>query len=404
MVQIRDGFQVIPSITVAERYDSNVLLQAKSPGIDQSDYVSALAPQIRGLYKGSAMTVNATVGANAEYFVKNTDFSYVGANAGLSLDLSPIFSRLWNGMNLRVFDSFRYTPQPPSFLVGNQEGDTSNPFLTGQLVGRVNSTSNIVGATLTAPLTQTLSLTGGYSYGFLQFGTSQVQQVGALLDSAYQIFTVGMLKMLSNRNSVSLNYFDSEYRYEPDDSFSNRGGFIRWQHLFSQSATLDSSIGATVVQGQSPGSDAQGSAGHSAGLSNISSTVAPLGRVALTWGDSTTSLTMAYGVGLSPSFQFQAQPLFTNVVTLSVRQQTLIPELLGLASASYGRGDEIGSNSVSGVSYTSYVASGGVLYKFTPQTFINLTYLYANYDSQFGATNNSFDRHVVSISLAQAFY
>jgi len=113
---------------------------------------------------------------------------------------------------------------------------------------------------------------------------------------------------------------------------------------------------------------------------------------------------IAYGLILSPSIQSQAQPLLVNIVTFSVTQVTPIPQLVGVASASYGRGDEIGSNSVSAVSYTSYAATGGVLYKFTPQTFLNLTYLYANYDNQFGATNNSFDRHVVSINLAQAFY
>ena len=113
---------------------------------------------------------------------------------------------------------------------------------------------------------------------------------------------------------------------------------------------------------------------------------------------------MAYALGLSPSYQSEAQPLLTNAVVFSVVQVTPIPELVGIASVNYGRGDEIGSKSVNAVSYTAYAASGGVLYKFTPQTFLNLTYQYANYDNQFGATNNSFDRHVVSISLAQAFY
>ena len=401
MVPFRGGFQIIPSIAVAERYDSNVFFRPKAPGLqDRSDYVTTVVPQIRGLYDGSAMRVNATVGAYAEYYAKNTNFNYVGMNAGLSLDLSPMLDRLWRGTTFTVGDVFRYTPQPPSFLVGNQEGDTSNPFLGGQQVGRVNSTSNVVNATVSAPLTQTLSLIGGYSYGFLRFGTSEVPQAGALLNSIYQTFTVGMSKALSPQDSVSLNYFDSEYRYEQAGSFSSRGGIIGWTHLFSPNMTLDSSAGAAVLQGQSSGSGAQGSQGQS----NISTTVTPRGRVALIWNDPTTSLTLAYGLALSPSYQFQAQPLLTKIVTFSVTQQTSIPELVGVASVNYGRGDEIGSKSVNAVSYTSYAATGGVRYQFTPQTFLNLMYLYGNFDNQFGATSNSFDRHVVSISLAQAFY
>ena len=272
-------------------------------------------------------------------------------------------------------------------------------------MGRVSATSNVVGATLTAPLTQTLSLTGGYSYGFLRFGTSEVQQAGVLLNSAYQTFTVGMAKQLSLQDSVRLSYFDSEFRYEGTGrSFSNRGGLISWAHLFSPSVMLDSSAGATVLQGSSSGAGAQGSQGQPPGLSDIPTTVVPRGRVALSWRDNTTSLSMAYGLALSPSYQFQAQPLLTNIVTISGTQVTPIPQLVAVASVNYGRGDEIGSKSLNAVSYTSYVATGGILYKFTPQTFLNLTYAYANYDRQFGATNDSFDRHVVSISLAQAFY
>ena len=407
-VPITGGFHVIPSIAVAEQYSSNVFFRAKIIGLDgssqdRSDYVTSVVPQIRGLYGGSAMTVNATVGANAEYYAKNPDFNYVGASAGLSLDLSPMMGRLWREMTFMVVDSFRYTPQPPSFLVGNHEGDTSNPLLTGQQVGRVNSTSNIVSTTVTAPLTQTLSLTGGYSYGFLRFGSSQVQQVVPIFDSSFQTFTVGMLMQTSQQDSVTLSFIDTEFRYEQNGrSFSNRGGIIGWMHAFSPAVTLASSAGATVLE--SSGSAAQGTQGQSSGSSTVPSTVAPRGSVALTWRDRTTSLTMAYGLSTSLSNQSEAQPLLVNIVTFSMTQLTPIPELVGVASMNYGQGDEIGSTSVNAISYRAYQATGGIVYKFTPQTFLNLNYLYANYDNQSGATNNSFDRHVVSISIAQAFY
>jgi len=115
MVQIRDGLQVIPAIAVGERYDSNVFFRAKVPGLDRSDYVSRVAPLIRGLYGSSAMTVNATVGANAEYYAKHTNLNYVGTNAGLLLDLSPMSSRLWQGMTFQVRESFLYTLNRPAF-------------------------------------------------------------------------------------------------------------------------------------------------------------------------------------------------------------------------------------------------------------------------------------------------
>ena len=394
MVPITEGFRIIPLIAVAERYDSNVFFKAKSPGLeDRSDYVTSVVPQIRGLYGGSAMRVNATVGATAEYYAKNPDFNYVGSNAALSLDLSPMLDRLWKGTTFTVLDRFRYTPQPPSFLTGNHEGDTSNPFLTGQQVGRVNSTSNTVNAIVSAPLTQTLSLTGGYSYGFLRFGSSQVQQAVALLDSNFQTFIAGMSMQLSPQDGITLNFIDSEFRYEQNGgSISSKGGIVGWNHAFSPAVTLVSSAGATVVERQSSGAP------------TAPSTVVPRGYAGLTWRDSTTTLTMAYGLLISPSNQSSAQPLLANTVTFSMTQLTPIPQLVGVASVNYGRGDQIGSNSVNAVSYTSYAASGGMVYKFTPQTFLNVNYQYANYDNQFGTTTNSFDRHAVYISIVQAFY
>jgi hypothetical protein len=60
MVQMREGFQVIPSISIGQRYDSNVFFVSKRPGLDREDFVSTAVPQVRGYYVGESFTVNAT--------------------------------------------------------------------------------------------------------------------------------------------------------------------------------------------------------------------------------------------------------------------------------------------------------------------------------------------------------
>jgi opacity protein-like surface antigen len=395
-IEISEGFRIIPTITAAERYDSNVFFQPKTPGVDSSDYVSTISPQIRGLFAGREMTLNAIVGASASYFVKNTNFNYVAVNGGLSLNLGSMLDRLWRGIGVTVNETFLYTPQPPSFWVGNQTGDTSNPYTNGQQVGRVSSTSNNINVSVTAPLTQTLSLIGSYSNGFLRFGKSEVQQAGALLNTSFQSFNVGMSMQLSPQDSMSLTFNDSEYRYEQatGGSFSTRAGMIGWNHQFNPAVKLTSSAGAAISEVQSPG------------LSNgqTTTTVSPQGRVALVLKDSTTMLSMAYGLAFAPAYQFGAAALLTNTVSLSMTQETPIPRLVGVASFNYGRGDQIGSNPVSAISYKNYMATAGISYKLTPRTFLNLSYLYSNYDNQSGAMNNSYDRQVLTLNLAQAFY
>ena len=423
MLQVTDGFRLIPTIAAAERYDSNVFFLPKTPGLDRSDYVTTLRPQIRGLFAGSGMKVNAVVGATAEYYVKHTDFNYVGANAGLSLDLGPMLDRLWQGMQLTISDSFSYTPQPPAFLIGdqsgsasnqpgsisNQAGSTQNLLLNGMQVGRVNSTGNTFGASLSAPLSQTVSFTGGYSQGFLRFGTSEVQQVGLLLNTSYQTFNIGIMTKLSPQDTVTLSYLDSSYKYGQvsGGSFTTRGGSLAWMHMFSPSMTLASTAGVQVLEGELVGSSSVSRTTSSAsgpGSSSISSTVVPTGGLGLTWRDQETTLFLSYALSLTPSYQFDAQPLLTNNVAFSVTQVMPNPQFVGLLGVNYARGDEFGSSSTNSISYSSYGGMGGVLYKFTPKSFLNLNYQYSKYDSQFGAQGLSLARQVVSLSFTQAFY
>ena len=183
MVQVREGFRVIPSISVGQRYDSNVYFTPKQPGLDREDFVSTAVPQVRGYYLGDSFAVNAMASAIGEYYAKNPTLNYVGANTGIVLDLRKLVDRWWQGAALTVSDTYIYSPQAPAFLIGNISGSSGNPFATGFQVGRANLSRNVLNTDLSIPLNQTVSLTGSYSNGFTRFGTSQAQQPGALINS-----------------------------------------------------------------------------------------------------------------------------------------------------------------------------------------------------------------------------
>ena len=57
-----------------------------------------------------------------------------------------------------------------------------------------------------------------------------------------------------------------------------------------------------------------------------------------------------------------------------------------------------------GLSYASVMGTGGVVYKFSPETFLGLHYSYWNVDNHFNGNTFAFDRHLVQITLTQAFY
>ena len=395
MIQLKEGFHVIPSIMVGERYDSNVYYSPKTPGLNREDFVTTTVPQVRGLYVGSLVSANAMASAVGEYYAKNTALSYVGTNAGAIVDVSKLVSQLREGTRLTVSDTYSYTPQPPAFLTGDQSGGGTNPFVRGFQTGRANMQSNMFGVNLSVPLTQVVSVIGGYTNGFIKFGSSELQQPGRLLDTTYVTYTAGLSMKASLRDTVSLNLVNSEFDSGDLGALTTRGGTVGWSHLFTPNVSILSAAGVQQVESKFSGAPS-------------STTIAPLGSLALLWKDDTTTMTVAYNIGVTPSYQFQSQALLTHLASVSLTQQTAIPELLGIASLNYGRGDEFGSASTTtastALSYVAWGGTGGLMYRFTPKTFLGLTYSYSNNDQSFGGQSFRIDRQVVQMSLSQAFY
>jgi hypothetical protein len=393
MVQVREGFQVIPSISAGQRYDSNVYFVSKRPGLDREDFVSTAVPQVRGYYVGNWFDMNASAAAIGEYYAKNPTLNYVGTNTGLVLNLSKLLDRWWQGATLTASNTYVYSPQAPAFLIGNQSGINTSPFATGFQVGRVNVKQNILRTDLAVPLTQTLSLLGSYGNGFNNYGSSDVQQSGVLIDSTYQTYSGGLSLRASPQDLFTVQAVNTNYDYsgQASGSFTTRGGIVGWDHTPRPFLTLQAQAGAMVLERDFAGaSDA--------------SLLAPVGHLALLWKDRTTALTLAYDLGVSPSFQFQAQALQTHVVSVTLTQQTAIPELLAVANVNYGHGDEIGASAGTNLSYATVMGTGGVVYKFSPETFLGLHYSYSNVENQFNGSTFAFDRQVVQLSLTQAFY
>lgn len=389
-LQITEGFRVVPTVMIGERYDSNVFFRPRTPGLDREDFVTTTSPQIRGLYAGSLISVNAVGGATGEYYAKNTGLNYIGANASAVLDMSKFLSQWWRGSMWQVTESYINSAQPQSFLTGDVSGASVNPFVRGYQVGRTNYQNNIVSTNLSVPLNQTVALIGGYSNGFIKYGSSSVQQ-GTLLDSNSQSYTAGIAMKNTSLDTFSLNFIGSEFDYGSRGSFVSRGGTVGWDHEFNRILRISSSAGVRYIQTQFQGVPSRTS-------------IAPTGSFNVTWKDNTTTLDLAYFLGLTPSFQFEAQPLLTHTISFALTQITPITDLVSVLSANYSRGDELGSSTSAPISYASYGATAGVTYKFTPQTFLGLNYNYRNFDNKFGGNSTVFDRSVVQLTLTQAFY
>src|SRR5215831_13606430 len=99
---------IVPSLRVAERYDSNVFF---TPGANLEDYVTTISPQLKLKQRSQWVEGVVSGGAIGEVYVKNPDLNYVGGNGTVDLILDGAMNRLVQGLGLRVIGTFAYTPQ-----------------------------------------------------------------------------------------------------------------------------------------------------------------------------------------------------------------------------------------------------------------------------------------------------
>ena len=393
-MQAVNGLRLVPSVQISERYDSNVFFAPKSllQGLNPADFVTTVMPQVRGLYADpeKLVKVNATVGAVGSYYANNTGLSYVGANAGAGLDMSDLLNRWRPGARWTVSDSFFYTPQPPAFLQGGPSGEQANLLVAGFQATRTNTTSNSVNTMFQLPLNRTVNASGSYTQSFIHYGASKVSQAANLISQNAHAYTAGISAQISLQDTVRLDFIGNQYDQGGLGSFSTRGGAIGWAHTFSHAVSFNATGGVQELSGES--NDVR------------FSTVAPFGSLALLWNDSTTSIALTYRSGITPSFQFQSAALLNHSVSLNMTQNTPIRDLSGLLSAGYSIANEYGSKSGSALSWTTVGGTVGLLYRVTQKMFLTSTYSYQNVDNVFRGTHFAYDKHVVQLSLAQAFY
>jgi len=394
-IRVAEGLNVIPSVQISERYDSNVFFTPKSrlQGLTPEDFVTTVVPQVRGLYTDPehGVKLNTVVGAVGSYYVNNPGLSYIGANVGAVLDMSDLVSQWRPGAKWTVSDTFFYTPQPPAFLVGGQLGQQTNPLVAGFQAYRTNTNSNSFNTRLELPLYKTVKLAGSYTNSFIHYGASQVPGAPTLISQDLHAYAAGLVKEVSLYDSVRVDFTGNEFDQGARGAFSARGGTLGWTHRFTPTISLKATGGAQVLSGELNGVQ-------------ISSTIAPLGSLAIDWKDDTTFLTLAYRSGIVPSFQFQGAALLNHSVTFNITQNTPIRDLVGFLGANYSVANEYGSNSGSAVSWTTVGGTAGLRYRVTQKLFLTMIYSYQNVDNVFGGTRFAFDRHVAQLTLAQAFY
>ena len=110
---VQSETKLVPALTIAERYDSNVFFVQ---GKNLEDYVTTVTPQLKIDHSGRLISGSLVTQLTGEYYVKNPGFNYIAPSASLNLNLDDLIGQLDRKAKLKVIDNFTYTPRPLAFI------------------------------------------------------------------------------------------------------------------------------------------------------------------------------------------------------------------------------------------------------------------------------------------------
>ena len=393
--QVHAETRLIPSLTVSERYDTNIFNAAPQfipPGTKKWDFATTASPQVRLISREREVQSDLTAGVSGNSFVNNPELSYVTTNASLRSNLDKLVSQLIPGAKLEISDYFLYTPQPPAFLTGVQTSQgVPDIYSRGLQVARANSTSNTAKAAGTYALTPAVSLGGEYLYSFYSIGTVFVSQGtgGATpssgLSTKTQAWSVGPSLRLSKGDTLSFKYNNAQTSFSgggvPDSSFTAHGIEAGYTGVIGDwSVTLGG--GGTLIE---PGS-----------------LIYPTGKLALTAKlDPATTATVGFSRTIAPSLLGTLGALISNTTSVSV-QHSLEKGLRMTGTVNYAFNE---SAPAKDVTYKTLVSQLQLSYPLSRIVTTSLTYDYSHFtfDSTTPGAATSFLVGKSAVTLAFGF-
>jgi hypothetical protein len=376
--------RLIPSLTVSERYDSNVFFGVVSPGVKPDDYVTNVSPQLTANHKGQLLSGTMTGGFSAEAYVRNPGLNYIGFNGGVQLSLDNMIKTILPKATLSIGDSARYTPQPPAFFTPSptdQTQEAENSFVRGLQAARVNSVTNngiVSGTYLLFPNT---TLQASYAHAMIRFGSTNTSTTGgAALNTTMQTATAGGLVQITRADTLNITsqFVQSEIGSGGASVvFQTEGATIGWTRVLTPSLSTTAAAGAVVL---TPGSSLH-----------------YVGNASLTWKLRTMDLKLTYSRTVFPSFLINAAPLVSQVVTASL-SQVFSERLLTTVNLNYGHSEGATATSDS-LSFDSYGAGLVTTYQLDRVWSVGGAYSFYHFANQFGAQSFQFDRHTLTLTV-----
>jgi len=378
-------------------------------------------------HSASLISAAAQAGVSATHFFNNENFSFVGINAGGSLNLTNLVQRMIPRASLSVSDYFVYTPQLPGFLSptlaplqGPQTAQPGQPQpvpqlpagagffgpgagapqgvnFNGNFAGRANSYTNGTAVSGGYALTKNLSMGAGYTYSISHFGSTFAQPgVGGYFDTTGQSVSVGPSYQLTPVDSISVSgsYSHTDYSnvqqttttpagVTPATNFDSYSGSLAYSHRFSQ--TVNGSVSGVYTR-VSP---------------NNTSVIG--GGASVSWlVIEKTSATLTYNRSVAASYVGVGTAMVSDSVMAAI-QRVLTPKLSGTGTLMYVHSQAVQDSQSGGFKYDSVVGALGLSYQLSRYFSAYAYYAHSYFQSSSAGLSNSFNLDSVSIGITGSF-
>lgn len=405
------GLRIVPFISLAERYDSNVFFSPVLPGLRREDYVTTFNPGIFFLHNHPLINTSLQLATRGEYFVIHPGLSYAGFNGTVTFMMNELARRVVApGSSFVVSQNINYSPSLPGFTAGEQntattattEIDTTTALVRSTALFRVNTLSATTTVGGAVPLSSSVLFQANYGYSLFRFGDSSLnEEVGGnrarTINSTAHSAQAGPAWRVTSSDTLSLRGV-----FENADYGGGQGGYqaigasVGWHKVFSPFFTARVHGGATRVD-----QDFSGALGNT----QSSEGVAYTGGAAVTYADGPQMLTLSYAVGLAPSFIAAVGPLQSHVVHVTAGRR--LTELLSITGGfTYNRSEAIESTvQLPGTFFESYSGYGGVNYRISRQYFATVNYIIGTYrGNYFTPEVIAFGRNAVTFAISAYWF
>ena len=433
---------IIPSLTVSERYDSNIFWAPKSllsPGSKPEDFITTVTPQINIAHAGSLMRGSLFGSGLVTKYLHNPSRDFTGYNVGGQLDLADAAHQVSQRItSLTVTGTYRSTPSTTGFGatgggLGTGFGSTSGGVLeTGQVTNRASRNIYTLGVMGGYQLTGLTTLTAGYNYSKVSFGEQQGGVNNPLFDTTSHRGLTTISTRISPRDTVGATATMSHFIQEDSSGSSGRGTFttitetLNWSRLWTEQLSTSLSGGGILklpvgsdIPGQSVKSqfvptvaatmtytsfseelrDAGASQSPFDSLPSLAGSLNPGGIM----GPGAYTARMSYRYSLVPSFAFGAGPLKVHVVGINAIGG-ITSKLSGQVGVNYSHGTRSAPTST----FDTLGATVAARYLLGP-VLASLTYSWLFFSREADQSLSSqsleyeFSKKIVMLSFSYAF-